>query len=68
MSVAVHAANRMMNMVTDVRESAKIHTPIDGTRDEPVRAGWDAPEQAPGEGRPSARLTSWSLVEALEWT
>jgi hypothetical protein len=31
--VAVHAVNSMMMMMTELRESAKIHRPIDCARD-----------------------------------
>jgi hypothetical protein len=33
MSAAVHRVNSMMMMVTELRESAKIHIPIDCARD-----------------------------------
>jgi hypothetical protein len=33
MSVTVHAVHTVMTKVTDVRESAKIHTPNDCARD-----------------------------------
>jgi hypothetical protein len=65
--VAVHAANTMMMKVTDVSESRKIHTPIDGARACPFERG--GLRLAIRSRRSAARLT-WSGIswKPVGWT